>query len=108
MRTQTETVLRQSLPFAGCDLRVVARMLQTPPRSLQHKLAEEGASFGEILDQVRADLALSYLRDSERSVAAVAEILQLTETSALTRAFCRWYGVSPRRAQASRPTLLHA
>ena len=109
-RARTELLLRQLLPFAACDLSMVARMLRLPRRTLQRKLAEESASFGEILDQVRADLAMSYLRDSELTVAEVAEILQFSETSALTRAFRRWYGVSPRRArsQPSRPAPLHA
>ena len=109
MRGQTEAVLRGLLPFADCDLRVVARILRTTPRTLQRKLAEDGASFGEIFDQVRADLAMSYLRDSALTVAEVAEILQFSETSALTRAFRRWYGISPRRArsQPSRPALPH-
>ena len=65
------------------------------PRTVQRRLSEEQTSFDQILDKVRADLSMSYLRDSELSVAAVAEILQFSETSALSRAFRRWYGVAP-------------
>jgi len=69
------------------------------PRTLQRRLADDGASFGLILDEVRADLAATYLRESDLSVAEVAEILQYSQTSALSRAFRRWRDLSPRRAR---------
>jgi AraC-like DNA-binding protein len=64
-------------------------------RTLQRRLTAEQTSFDHIVDEVRADLAVSYLRDSKLTVAAVAEILQFSETSALSRAFRRWYGLAP-------------
>lgn len=96
VRTRTEAVVRNLLPFGRCDLAAVASLLRLSPRTLQRRLAEDGTSFGQVMDQVRADLALYYLRESRLSVAAVAEILRFSETSALTRAFRRWYGASPR------------
>ena len=66
-------------------------------RSLQRHLTHQSTSFSRMLDAVRADLALKYLRQSELAVADIAEILGFSETSALTRAFSRWYGHSPRR-----------
>ncbi len=95
---ETEILVRGMLPFAPCDLAVCARLLRLSPRTLQ--LAGEGTSFAEIADKVRADLALSYLRSSDLKTAAVAEILQYSETSALSRALRRWYGISPRQARA--------
>lgn len=101
VRGRTETVVRSLLPFAPCDLSATARMLRMSPRTLQRRLADDGASFGMILDEVRADLATSYLRESDLSVAEVAEILQFSQTSALSRAFRRWRDVSPRQARAA-------
>ncbi len=100
IRTRTESLVRDLLPFAPCDLAVAARMLKLSRRTLQRRLANEGSSFVAILDSVRADLALYYLSESELSVAEVAEILQFSETSALTRAFRRWYGAPPRQARS--------
>jgi len=102
--SETETAVRALLPFGPCDLDAVAHVLRLHPRSLQRRLAAEEASFATILDRVRADLALYYVRDSRLSAAAVAEILQFSGTSALSRAFRRWYGGSLRAARAhSRP-----
>jgi AraC-like DNA-binding protein len=103
VRTRTETIVRTLLPFAPCDLATTARMLGAAPRTLQRRLAAEDTSFDEIVDLVRADLALSYLKDSSLAVAEVAEILQFSETSALSRAFRRWHGVSPRQLMRKRP-----
>lgn len=93
--TRVEIVVRSLLPFARCDLEAAARMLRLNSRTLQRRLAAEQTNFDQILDKVRADLAMHYLRDSNLSVAAVAEILQFSETSALSRAFRRWYGMAP-------------
>lgn len=102
VRTRTETIVRALLPFAPCDLATTARMLGAAPRTLQRRLAAEDASFDGIVDLVRADLALSYLKDSRLTVAEVAEILQFSETSALSRACRRWHGASPRELRSDR------
>jgi AraC-like DNA-binding protein len=103
--TRTEIVVRALMPFSPCDLATAARMMRTTPRTLQRRLAGEGTTFDRIVDAVRADLALSYINDSHLSVAEVAEVLQFSETSALTRAFRRWHGVSPRQAKTKKPIM---
>jgi len=102
VRTRTEIVVRALLPFSPCDLATAARMMRFAPRTLQRRLADEDTSFEAIVDAVRADLALTYLKDSRLAVAEVAEILQFSETSALSRAFRRWHGASPRQMKRGR------
>ena len=99
LSTQTETVIRSLLPVTACDIAVVAKVLNISSRSLQRHLTDQSTSFSSMLDAVRADLALKYLSQSELAVADIAEILGFSETSALTRAFGRWYGHNPRRAR---------
>ncbi|MEQ1754724.1 MAG: AraC family transcriptional regulator [Micropepsaceae bacterium] len=94
--TRTEIVVRALLPFSPCNLATTARIMRISTRTLQRRLASDGTSFDEIVDAVRADLALSYITDSHLTVAEVAEVLQFSETSALSRAFRRWHGLSPR------------
>lgn len=94
--TQSETVIRSLLPVASCDIAIVAKVLNLSTRSLQRHLTDQHTSFSHMLDAVRADLAMKYLRQSELAIADIAEILGFSETSALTRAFRRWYGHSPR------------
>lgn len=96
VQIRTEAIIRAILPFAPYDLPSVAKLMRLSPRTLQRRLASEGTHLAEIVDSVRADLALKYLEDSMLSVAEIAEILQFSETSALSRACRRWYGKSPR------------
>ena len=66
-------------------------------RTLSRKLAEEGTSFAEILDQLRAALAKRYLHDETLPVSEIAWLLGYREVSSLTHAFQRWTGTTPRR-----------
>lgn len=95
-RARVEALIRTLLPVTSCDLEIAARTLRLSPRTLQRLLAKDGTSFAEVLDAVRADLARHYLGQSKLSVGEVASILGFSETSALTRAFRRWYGITPR------------
>lgn len=91
-----ESIVRAFMPYATIDLARAASMMRMSRRTLQRRLAADGADLTEIVDAVRADLALSYLRDSRLSVTEISEILQFSETSALSRAVARWHGQSPR------------
>jgi AraC-like DNA-binding protein len=93
----TERVVRLALPARLLTVDDTAKLLGLARRTFQRQLATEGTTYEAIVDAVRADLALAYLRDSNLAVAEIAETLQFSETSALTRAVRRWHGKSPRR-----------
>ncbi|KAB7530362.1 helix-turn-helix domain-containing protein [Flagellimonas olearia] len=73
----------------------VAANFNLSSRSLQRKLKEEGSSFKEIVDHVRKELALEYLKDRNNQVKDVAYSLGYNESSAFVRAFKRWTGTTP-------------
>jgi AraC-like DNA-binding protein len=93
---KTEALIRALLPFAPIDLALAARLLRTSRRTLQRRLAAKGTSFDDLRAKVRASLATLYLRESSLSVGEIAEILQFSETSALSRFMKRTSGQSPR------------
>lgn len=64
-------------------------------RSLQRRLAEQGTSYRDVLQQARHALALAHLRAGVYSVSEIAYLLGFAELSAFTRAFRRWTGVTP-------------
>lgn len=103
-----ETIVRAFMAHETIHLSKAAAMLGMSRRTLQRKLAEDGTSLAEITDAVRADLALSYLQESRLKVTEIAEILQFSETSALSRAVVRWYGQSPRAIKDGAPISLVA
>lgn len=98
---RAELIVRALLPFAPCDLAATAQLMRLSRRTMQRRLADHGDSFEAVMDRVRRDLARSYLRDSDLTVAQIAEVLQFSETSALSRACRRWFGRSPRSLRSS-------
>jgi AraC-like DNA-binding protein len=84
------------------DLDRVAASLHMSDRTLRRKLAEEGASFRGLLDEIREQLAEELLITGGLSVAEVAERLGYVEVSSFSQAFRRWKGVGPRDYRARR------
>ena len=62
--SRIEGAIRAMMPFSACTVGEVASAIATSPRTLQRQLAENGTTFQKLRDQVRADLALKYLRQS--------------------------------------------
>ena len=87
--------LRQRLPGDVPDFEELAVDLNIAPATLRRRLHEEGASYQGIKDQLRRDLAISYLSDSDRNVMDIALELGFSERSAFHRAFRKWTGASP-------------
>ena len=97
MRSMAEDVLPKLLPHGRAMASEVAQRLGVSSRTLSRKLAEEGTSFAEILDQLRAALARRYLHDETLPVSEIAWLLGYREVSSLTHAFKRWTGTTPRQ-----------
>jgi AraC-like DNA-binding protein len=97
VRSRAEDVLPKLLPHGKATASEVARQLGMSSRALSRKLAEEGTSFAEILDELRAALAKRYLHDETLPVSEIAWLLGYREISSLTHAFKRWTGITPRR-----------
>jgi AraC-like DNA-binding protein len=85
------------------DLEAVARQLHISPQTLRRHLREEGASFQELKDHLRRDLAIYHLGRDDLSIQDIAEQLGFSEPSAFHRAFKKWTGLTPGayRAQES-------
>jgi AraC-like DNA-binding protein len=99
-----EAVVRSLIPYTSCTIGEVSRALDLASRTLQLRLKQEGTSFTQIHDAVRADLASKYLRYSDLNAAQIAEILGYATPTSFSRSFRRWNGQSLReqRRQASR------
>jgi len=81
---------------------VVARELATSSRTLQRRLAAEGSSFQQEVEDVRRDAAGRYLTDRTLAIAEVAYLLGYSEPAPFHRAFKRWYGVTPEAFRKSK------
>jgi AraC-like DNA-binding protein len=91
------------LPSGEARAAAVAQRLNMTLRSFTRYLAEEGTTFGEILEQLRLRLAARYLADDRMSLQQIAWQLGYSEPAAFTHAYKRWTGTSPRRARKKPP-----
>jgi AraC-like DNA-binding protein len=94
------SLLVEDLPRGEPNESDLAARLGTSVRNLQRRLAEEGTSYKDVLDDTRRQLARSYLSEGRHSISEVAYLLGFGAASSFTRAFRRWEGVSPREFQA--------
>lgn len=89
-------LLRNLLPSGRVTIEKIADCMAFTPRTLQRRLAEEGTSFQQLLDDTRQGMAKNYLEDASISIAQMAGLLGYGDLTAFCRAFQRWFGMSPR------------
>ena len=95
MSTRVRRLLVEHLGQSVLTLDAVATTLAVSRRTLTRRLAEERASFRQILDDVRRDFARALLQDRTLSIGDIAFFLQYSEPAAFHRSFRRWTGQTP-------------
>jgi AraC-like DNA-binding protein len=93
-------LILQYLGSEDCTNERIAAELCLHARTLHRRLKAEGRSFEGIKDEVRRDVALRYLQQTDMSVTRIAEKLGYAETSVLSRSCFRWFGASPRQLRS--------
>jgi AraC-like DNA-binding protein len=78
----------------------IARHLGQSPRTLRRKLQEEGASIQKLRDELRLQVAIKYLRDTDMTVEEASDVLGFNEAANFRRAFARWTNMSPQQFRA--------
>jgi len=95
------SAIRTHLPHGYPCLEDVASGLEVTPGTIQRELAHEGVAYKDLVEGIRRDLAIVYLRQRQLPLSEVAYLLGYSELSALSRAVRRWTGESPRTVRAS-------
>lgn len=88
------------LPLGQCDVNGVASHLRISSRTLHRMLAQHGESFSSLLMQVRRDLVIQQLRDSDRPITEIAQLLAFESSSAFAHWFQKAFGTSARNWRA--------
>ena len=96
LSARVRMVIQRSLGTGSTSCTDVAAAFALHPRTLQRLLRDEETTFEKIKDEVRAELARSYLANQDLPMAQVAALLDYSEQSALSRSCQRWYGKAPR------------
>lgn len=87
--------LRQMRPEAWPTFEALAPALHLSASSLRRRLMEEGATYQQLKDELRRDLAIEALSLGAQPITAIAAELGFAEPGAFHRAFRRWTGVRP-------------
>ncbi len=77
------------------SLTKIAQQLNVSERTLARHLRAEGYSFSQILQQKKQELARYYLLETDESITNIALNLGFKDSSNFTRAFQRWFKLSP-------------
>ncbi|WP_374438281.1 AraC-like transcriptional regulator QhpR [Pseudomonas panipatensis] len=93
VKSQVRALLNEGYP----SLEQVADQLRLPSWTVQRRLQEQGLSFSALVDSVRQELATYYLQQSNLPISELALLLGYSEISAFSRAFRRWFEVSPKQ-----------
>lgn len=94
---QVGAVLGRCMRGERPSVETVARQLHMSPRTLQRRLAEEGTSYQQQLDQVRQQTARHLLTSTDLEAGEIAFFLGFEEINSFTRAFHHWEGTTPSR-----------
>lgn len=92
VRSHVQRALSEGVP----TVTATARQVGLSGRTLQRRLAEEGTSYQEVVDEARRELAVHLVGETSYALTEVAFLTGFSEQSALTRAFKRWVGSSPK------------
>ena len=88
-----EEQLRSS---TGINIVAIAKRLAASTRTLQRRLAEEGTTLQQLLEDIRRRLAVELLLDpSEHAIKEIAMLSGFVAVRSFERAFRRWTGQTP-------------
>ncbi|MFK3797114.1 AraC family transcriptional regulator ligand-binding domain-containing protein [Pseudomonas sp. NPDC088444] len=97
---QVSAYIFQNLGTTPVNLASAAKALKTSVRTLQRRLELEGANFRDIVQRERQRKIDGLLQDKHQSLLTVAGAAGYSDATALSRAFRKWTGTSPKRAQS--------
>jgi AraC-like DNA-binding protein len=95
LRAAVENEIQLLLPHGQADAETVAKAIALNVRTLARRLRAEGATFAEVVDQLRHSLALQYLQEPGFNLMQIAWLLGYKGSSSFNHAFKRWTNRSP-------------
>ncbi len=99
LRAAVEKEMEKLLPHGKAQKPTIARALGISARSFSRRLAVEGTTYEDVLDQLRRTLALQYLKEPGMSLSQIAWLLGYEGSTSFNHAFKRWTGSSPSLAR---------
>ena len=101
LRAAVENEAQKLLPHGKASRHSVAKTLGLSARTLTRKLADEGTSYEQVVDQLRQSLAHQYIKENGVSLSQIAWLLGYEGSTSFNHAFRRWTGGPPSAARSA-------
>lgn len=88
-------VVMQLLPGGRCDAEQIAACLGVDRRTVHRQLAREGKTISGVIEEVRGELSVRYVLESNTPIGELAPLFGFHSTSALVNWYRRRYGLPP-------------
>lgn len=86
------------------DAEMAATLCDTNKRTLQLRLQKLGTTIKHEIDELRRQLAIDELENSDRSISTIATRVGYSNPTAFSRAFKKWTGESPQECRRRKAT----
>lgn len=94
VRESCRELMLALLPSGRCTAEQLAHRLRVDRRTLHRYLSAEGLTFSSLLDQVRLELVMRHLQESDQPVGEVAGLLGFSALSSFSHWFRAAFGCS--------------
>ncbi|MEP1231039.1 MAG: AraC family transcriptional regulator ligand-binding domain-containing protein [Litorimonas sp.] len=100
LKTAVKMAMRAALNNGKIGTHIVAERMGKTWSVLRSELLESNLSYRELLETVRQDIFHECL-EKDKPLSQIAQELGYNDQAAFSKAFKRWYGVSPRQWKAA-------
>jgi len=93
---EVRDIISHLLPAEYPSLQIVAKQLDTSPRTLQRRLSENNLTHSQLVNQTRVTKACQRLANKDVQISDIAREIGFATPSSFSRAFQAWTGATPR------------
>ena len=87
-------IIIENLHTGNVNIRLIEQAMNLSRQTIYRRLKKESTSFSTLLDEIRKDCSVEYLKVKEKTIEEISFLLGYSETSAFNHAFKRWFGRS--------------
>jgi AraC-like DNA-binding protein len=101
MVTEVRDLVVMLLGSGRCTIDLVAQHLGVDRRTVHRQLASESQTYSALLDGVRRELAVRYMKNRDRPLAEVSSLLGFSAPSGFSRWYRRQFNAAPSAGRAT-------
>jgi len=93
--TEVKSQVVKNIKFGFPEIENIAQNLNITVRTLQRRLQNENITFFDLTENIKKELAYSYLKNKTLSITEISYFLGYSDPSSFIRIFKKWTGLTP-------------